>query len=180
MTYLIIYDSELYHHGIKGQKWGVRRFQNKNGSLKSAGKKRYSEDRKTGGLKSFIKKRADNYENYRNYKRVNEEADSKFNMSKYRENKYQEERSNDAIRQTTRDMFGEESVSNDYNPLGDKYAKAYEKQAAKAKAYVEKKFKEDYGEEKLEQAKKTENFIVGAETAAMILASIGLVVYASR
>lgn len=32
---------ELYHHGIKGMKWGVRRFQRKDGSLTSAGKKRY-------------------------------------------------------------------------------------------------------------------------------------------
>lgn len=32
----------LYHHGIKGQKWGVRRFQNSNGSLTNTGKKRYS------------------------------------------------------------------------------------------------------------------------------------------
>ncbi len=30
----------LFHHGIKGQKWGVRRFQNADGSLTSAGKKR--------------------------------------------------------------------------------------------------------------------------------------------
>ena len=33
--------SELRHHGIKGQKWGVRRFQNKDGSLTPAGEKRY-------------------------------------------------------------------------------------------------------------------------------------------
>ena len=33
-------NSELYHHGIKGQRWGVRRFQNKDGSLTPAGEKR--------------------------------------------------------------------------------------------------------------------------------------------
>lgn len=37
---------ELYHHGIKGQKWGVRRFQNEDGSLTTAGRKRYSEGEK--------------------------------------------------------------------------------------------------------------------------------------
>ena len=35
------YGYELYHHGIKGQRWGVRRFQKKDGSLTPAGKKRY-------------------------------------------------------------------------------------------------------------------------------------------
>lgn len=35
---------ELYHFGIKGQKWGVRRFQKKDGTLTSEGKKRYSDD----------------------------------------------------------------------------------------------------------------------------------------
>lgn len=34
-------NNELYHHGIKGQRWGIRRFQNKDGSLKAAGEKRY-------------------------------------------------------------------------------------------------------------------------------------------
>ena len=37
-------DAELYHHGIKGMKWGVRRFQKKDGTLTNAGKKRYADD----------------------------------------------------------------------------------------------------------------------------------------
>ena len=39
---------ELKHYGIKGMKWGVRRFQNKDGSLTADGRKRYgSEDLKS-------------------------------------------------------------------------------------------------------------------------------------
>lgn len=40
--YELIRDSDLAHHGILGQKWGIRRYQNADGSLTSAGKKRYS------------------------------------------------------------------------------------------------------------------------------------------
>lgn len=35
---------ELYHHGTKGMKWGIRRYQNKDGSLTPAGRKRYSSE----------------------------------------------------------------------------------------------------------------------------------------
>lgn len=34
----------LYHHGILGQRWGIRRFQNKDGTLTDAGRKRYDVD----------------------------------------------------------------------------------------------------------------------------------------
>lgn len=36
-----MYETLLYHHGIKGQKWGIRRFQNPDGSLTSKGRKKY-------------------------------------------------------------------------------------------------------------------------------------------
>lgn len=37
-----MYNNELYHHGIKGMKWGIRRYQNADGSLTAKGMKRYS------------------------------------------------------------------------------------------------------------------------------------------
>lgn len=39
-TALIVNSSYLSHHGIRGQRWGVRRFQNRDGSLTNAGRKR--------------------------------------------------------------------------------------------------------------------------------------------
>ena len=37
-------NNELMHHGVVGMKWGVRRYQNKDGSLTAAGKKRYEKE----------------------------------------------------------------------------------------------------------------------------------------
>ena len=41
-------DSYIAHHGIIGMKWGVRRYQNKDGTLTNAGKTRYSTDGDAG------------------------------------------------------------------------------------------------------------------------------------
>jgi len=51
--YKITNDSELYHHGILGQKLGVRRYQNKDGSLTEAGRKRAIKDSNNSWGKSL-------------------------------------------------------------------------------------------------------------------------------
>lgn len=65
-------ENELYHYGIRGMKWGVRRYQNKDGTLSEAGKKRYSnwsDDAKTA---ASIKKKSVNEMSNAELKKVNE------------------------------------------------------------------------------------------------------------
>lgn len=48
-------DGYLMHHGIKGQKWGVRRFQNEDGSYTTEGKERRKEETIKSKTKNYIK-----------------------------------------------------------------------------------------------------------------------------
>ena len=49
-------NNELTHHGIRGMRWGVRRYQNKDGSLTPAGKKRSSNTIHEDYIKSHTRK----------------------------------------------------------------------------------------------------------------------------
>ena len=47
-------NGELSHHGILGQRWGVRRFQNSDGSLTEEGRSRYGKPSMMGSVKTMI------------------------------------------------------------------------------------------------------------------------------
>ena len=67
-------ENELYHYGIKGMKWGVRRFQNKDGSYTPAGRKRRSQEGWSDDAKEAanIKKKSVNQMSNSELRKLNE------------------------------------------------------------------------------------------------------------
>lgn len=78
----LIYSSSLYHHGIKGQHWGERRYQNEDGTLTAAGKERY--------YKTEYKPAKSEYKQAKKeYKKARKSYDKAFDKAqKYEDRKY--------------------------------------------------------------------------------------------
>lgn len=106
------YPNELYHHGIKGQRWGVRRFQKPDGTLTKAGEKRYQKRLVEkaviiGGQARFANARAENAK--KRYDKMAKRAQTKptdKNLQKAKERK----RVYDAL----------QKEANEWNKLTDK------------------------------------------------------------
>ena len=119
--------NELSHHGIKGQKWGRRRYQNKDGSLTPAGKQRYGseenfESRYDEDVKAGIKAAKKLTDGSKDLAKATKEKESERSRKKQREaNKAIEEAARDRARsmsdQELRDAVNRLNMEENYTRM---------------------------------------------------------------
>lgn len=144
MEYGLYQNDELYHWGVKGMRWGVRRYQNRDGTLTEAGKKRYAKELEK--LKSEEKM-------LKNKERTKAKLDKLEELRK----------SNDARKQN----LGEDKKKSDEKksepPKMEKKAvkdmTTEELQARKARLQLEKDYKDLLKQTRGEQASKGKSFV---------------------
>ena len=139
-----LYDESpfLEHHGIKGQKWGVRRFQNPDGTLTAAGKKRYLKLQKKT-LKDFSKAYKFGSENTAAVQTLSKRSDARNELKRLIEaknkNKKLSEKEYAMSKRLAKEMFGFDNPEDvEYSGVlskkeKDRYYDEYNKRVKKLK-----------------------------------------------
>lgn len=120
-------NNEIYHFGVKGMKWGIRRYQNTDGSLTAAGKKRYGYGK--DGTQTTQGKQRQLTDTYRSNKKQATTKEQKKALKKQystdMNNTYNKKYS-DVDRGSDQYLYGKKGVNriNDRMNKGDSYTKA--------------------------------------------------------
>ena len=160
---------ELYHHGVKGQRWGIRRYQNPDGSLTPAGKKREQERLEVEERWESIK-RGEAAEKEYQEKRSKSYADLQRRYQKFEDEYYKS------------DKYKKYLKSEDFNPAWDhamakweSMYKRWEKDNTKLKILGEKKMKDL---EAYENHRAEKRGLAAMATVTAFLTAFGLVAMA--
>lgn len=157
----------LMHHGVKGQRWGIRRYQNEDGSLTKEGRKR---------LYKQYRKDAREAED-RHYKRARKDfdVDAKELKALKLKQKYEIEDDDD----TSKYDWYKRSGKREYDRATWDYEDADDKAHKVAKEKARKELLRKYGEETLEDLESTRRKREAVATGATIAAMLGGVALAA-
>lgn len=159
--------NELWHHGIKGQEWGVRRFQNEDGTLTAAGKDRYLKGEAYSKEKKVL---AEQHEEKLLDKKSNAHVKQVKNKLNELKKKFDLDDDGKATDDTDRDYYTPEEIQkaeNEYKTMSQFIKDDYDEIRKQADAKATQDLIKKYGSESISdieyyQKKK------GAKTAAIV------------
>lgn len=134
--------NELYHHGILGQRWGVRRYQNKDGTLTNAGKSRYGRGKDIRKDREHIKQKE-----YERLLKTDKEFNKAYNEAMRIMNKYGLDYDDGGGGDSTR--WSEEQLKRAgqrYWDYSEDYSARQEILSEKAKKYADDQILKKYGQ----------------------------------
>ena len=137
-----LYANELHHHGIKGMHWGVRRFQNTDGSLTAAGRKRKLSGRK---LKAERKEA---------YKSKHAELDKKYGVDEAFDKAYAHDSAHDFLWDNPRLENFNDPVVAESQRNWERVEKLQSKSHREAEAFADKYIQGKYGQQGLDAIRK--------------------------